>query len=189
MSRRKYIDEFDIKLLNVIKENPEYTVIQLGEAIDLTPGPTNTRVIRLKKEGFLEKDFSINYSKFGIEKRVFSFQLNMDLKTSTKKDVKSIFKEFSNKVKKERDILIESIDLLEDQDHTNWIWISFYPLSEKDLNSKNEKPTIKKYDNSNLSMLVKEYSKGISKLYNLVQTQKEIPQLSNIHVIRRKPLE
>lgn len=188
MSRRKYIDELDIKLLNVLKRYPNDTVIELSEKIDLSPGPTNTRVLRLKDEGFIKKDFSIDYTKFGITKRIFSFLLQNSSNNSNQIDTEKGLREINNKLKKVKNVLIESIALLENSKNEYWIWISFYPVNEKELNpSKNGNLNIE-YDNTNLSTSLKEYIQGESQLYKLLENNQILPELSKNHVIRKKLL-
>ena len=67
MSRKKYIDRVDLELLNTYRANPKMTVAELGEAIDLTPGPTHTRLTKLYEEKFFTNIVDIDYRRLGFE--------------------------------------------------------------------------------------------------------------------------
>ena len=65
--RRKYIDRIDIEMLNFMRANPKASIAEIGDRVDLTHGPTNTRIMHLAKEGLFQNAIQNNYRKLGFE--------------------------------------------------------------------------------------------------------------------------
>jgi len=55
MSRKKIVDEIDLRIINILSSKSNITNRELAELIELTPGPTLTRVNNLVKRGIITK--------------------------------------------------------------------------------------------------------------------------------------
>lgn len=62
------LDRIDIKILNILQENGATTNRELSQRIALSPGPTLTRVKRLRETGFIRSQHArINLAGFGFD--------------------------------------------------------------------------------------------------------------------------
>ena len=122
---KKYIDRTDLELLNTLKENPTFTVAELGEKVDLTPGPTHTRLRHLEKQGFFKNQIYINYSKFSITEHEFSFQLKTNKK---EKHITNVAENIADHLVKVQHTLILSVKAFKDESSgSTWIKVMYYP--------------------------------------------------------------
>jgi DNA-binding Lrp family transcriptional regulator len=66
MSRKKQIDEIDLKILNILQSEGSISNRDLARRVDLSPPPTLKRVMELVNNGFI-KSFAgiVDYHKFG----------------------------------------------------------------------------------------------------------------------------
>lgn len=190
MSRKKYIDRTDIELLNVLKENPEMTVTQLGNEVDLSPGPTHTRLIKLEEKGFFKKAIELDYSKFGIEEHIFSFNIEGDKNQVDRFNSQSVFNEVVGALSHARDILVISIELLQNEKNkSNKITVHYYPrYSDETIKQRDSKSLvkIKASDKNEVKNLLKDFIKSPT-TYQVIKRQVTNPHLDIGHVIRKKP--
>jgi len=191
MSRKKYIDRTDIELLNTLIVNPEYTVAELGEEIDLTPGPTHTRLTHLDEEGFFKNTNTIDYSKFGLKQHLFSFKLRGDENTTDQFNPKPTYKKAIDLLSEARESLITSIDLLNDEDDNSyWISISYYPrYSEKsnELRGLKTRNPLEIPTKNEIQHLLKKFITSDSGTLQVLERHEVHPILDNGHVQRKKP--
>ena len=51
--KARKLDELDVAILEALQEDASLTNQAIGEMIGLTPGPTHSRIKRLKEEGII----------------------------------------------------------------------------------------------------------------------------------------
>ena len=54
MSKKKALDSVDVAILNALQAGASMTNQAIGELVGLTPGPTHSRIKRLKEEGIIK---------------------------------------------------------------------------------------------------------------------------------------
>ncbi len=77
------MDEFDIKILNVLKNNSDMPLKDIGKTIGLySPSAVSRRINEMKKSGIIKKNIAlIDYEKLG-----YDFMTIVFIKTKYKKD-------------------------------------------------------------------------------------------------------
>jgi len=186
MARVKHIDQIDINLLNTMKLNPQYSIAQLGKVIDLSPGPTHTRLKHLQKHGFFKDDYKIMYEKFGLQEKVCFFELKPSEENYGNFHPQRVLDHFIKKLPQVYGILIESLELFSDAEDKNWIMIRFYPeINQAPRKSKDGK--IMSYDYEiELSLLFGKYFRN--KKYLHLDRKVEIPpMLTPLHRMKNEP--
>ena len=53
------IDQFDIKILNLVQENNKLRTEKIAEHVGLSPSAVQRRLRRLREEGIIEADISV----------------------------------------------------------------------------------------------------------------------------------
>lgn len=191
MSRKKYIDRIDIELLNTLAKQPDYSIEKLGSVVDLTPGPTHTRVRHLEDEKFYQNACTIDYSKFGLQEHVYSFKLIEDTDTVNKRDPESTYKKVKGVLSKAKNTLVTSVELsLDVKTSSHWIAVHFYPMySERsnDLRGMKKKESLEASDKFEIQTLLKKFVEGDSGTFLVLNKEKYLPPLDIGHVQRKKP--
>lgn len=185
MSRKKYIDRIDIELLNTLSANPKMTVAELGEEIDLTPGPTHTRLVNLEKivkngavvkEGFFKYTIEIDYSKFSMIEHEFSFQLKTNKK---EKHNTNVAKNIADHLVKVQHTLILSVKAFKDESSgSTWIKVMYYPRY----------PEFKVESEIEMENILSDFIEGLPTFLCLMDQIEVIPELDRGHTIRKKPI-
>lgn len=188
MGRKKYLDQTDINLLNTLKARPTYSIAELGKVVDLSPGPTHTRLTNLRQKGILKDDYKINYSKLGLKEKVCMFEIK---DSNRKHGVLNPHRIFTNIVKKLQEadfILIERVELFSDDDDNHWIMIRFYPLfkgkRETDLKG-NKRMLAYEVDISGLLMIY--LGSDHEKYLHLMSKVESAPMLTAVHRMKNEP--
>lgn len=187
MARVKYIDQIDINLLNAMKLNPQYSIAQLGKIIDLSPGPTHTRLKHLRKHGFFKDDYKIIYSRFGLQEKTCLFELKQSEDNHGHFFPQRLLDHFIKKLPLVRGILIDSLELSSDTEGRSWIMIRFYPeINQVPRKRKDGQRMAFDYE-MELSFLFGKYFKN--KKYLRLERKVEIPpMLSSLHRMKNEPL-
>ena len=55
----EYLDEIDLKLLNILHQNANYTTKELAQQVNLSASPVFERIKRLEKTGYIKKYIAI----------------------------------------------------------------------------------------------------------------------------------
>jgi len=190
MSRKKYIDRIDIELLNTLAEYPNYSIEKLGVEVELTPGPTHTRLRHLEDEGFYQIACIIDYSKFGLQEHVFSFKLTEDTASVDRREPGSTYKKVMGVLSKARNILVSSIDLTEDvQNNSHWITVHYYPMyseSSNELRGMKKKDPLEVSDKHEIQTLLKKFVECESGTIRVLKKHEVLPALNSGHVQRKK---
>jgi DNA-binding Lrp family transcriptional regulator len=193
MSRKKYIDRTDLELLNVLKKHPGYTVAKLGDEIDLSAGPTHTRLINLGEdgEGFFKNTIEIDYTKFGVQEHVFSFKLVEKKDQVDRFDPEDTFRQITETLSRPKESLITSIELLQDvTNQSHWVSVSYYPrYTEKTIRQRDSKKKDKDTpsDKDEIKNLLSQHINKGSKTLQLIKRQEFSPSLDIGHEIRKEP--
>lgn len=186
MGRKKYIDQIDINLLNALSANPQLNIAQLGEEIDLTPGPTHTRLERLRKDGFIRSDYKINYSKFGLEEKVFMFELKIGTTYYGDINQDDVLADVTKRLSQVKHALIESVEQYNDEDNKLWVMIRFYPItSETHIFGDTFRSKVYLYEPDIERLITGYISYGL--YYHLNRREKTIPQLTVKHRMKNEP--
>jgi len=187
MGRKKYLDQIDINLLNVMKLNPRYSIAQLGEEIDLSPGPTHTRFEKLRKKGFFTKDYKITYAKFGFEKKICLFEIETDAIKYRTINPETIFEEIVKKLSHAKYSLIESVDLFSDENDQNWVMIHLYPkVNEEPAVWEHGKRKVYAYE-YDIFELLSFYLNHKEKYFYLARKVEFTPMLTSAQRMKDKP--
>ena len=188
MKRNKYIDQIDLHLLNFIKAYPSATIAEIGETVDLTPGPTHTRLHKLKEKGFYRPDTKVYYSRFGLEEKVCIFELKQSEESSTTFNPKRNFDNIVKKLSEARMSLIESIELFSDNNQKNWIMIRLHPV--KNIAIKRDeagRKTSYDYQSEIFTLLIYHLAHSRERIYHLEQKVEVLPILSAEHRMKNEP--
>lgn len=66
------IDELDVKILNLLQTNAQYTYREIADKVNLSVTPIHDRIKRLEKEGFIQGYTTLlNKRKFGLALTVY----------------------------------------------------------------------------------------------------------------------
>lgn len=189
MSRKKYIDRTDLELLNTLKANPGMTVAQLGNEVDLTPGPTHTRLIRLEEDGFFKSTIEVDYSKFGVLEHAFTFLLKEDTQSVMKPNPEKTYKKIITLLNKAKESLITSVELfIEKNEEQHWISIRYFPrYSEEIIKQRASKEENKVSNLDEITALLSSYIDSESMTLQLVSKDDLNPELGIGNMIRKKP--
>lgn len=188
MGRKKYIDQIDINLLNAMKVNPRASIAQLGDEVDLSPGPTHTRLERMRKDGFFRNDFIINYSKFGMQEKICMFELKQTEGSNT---VFNPLRNFNNIVKKLSEVrmsVIESVELFSDSNEKNWVMIRLHP--ERNIAIKRDadgRKTSYDFQSEIFSLLIYHLAHSRERIYHLERKVEVLPLLTAAHRMKNEP--
>lgn len=76
--RKKTVDQTDIRILNILQSNAEITNHDLSKRVGLSPGPTLTRVKKLRKNSVIKKTIVV------VDEEVLGYKFKTYIMVSTK---------------------------------------------------------------------------------------------------------
>ena len=187
MGKKKYIDQIDINLLNIIKAYPNYSIAEIGQVIDLSPGPTHTRLINLREKGILRSDFKINYRKLGLKEKVCLFEIKLNLIYCKILNYKDFLPDMHKKLSKSNHVIVESIERYNDEEGRSWVMIRFYPvINEKHISGAAGPRKVYFYEYE-IGTLLREYVHLGVKYFHLEQKEEVIPLLTPHQRMKNEP--
>jgi DNA-binding Lrp family transcriptional regulator len=185
MGRKKYIDQIDINLLNVLKTCPEYSIAELGKVVDLSPGPTHTRLINMRKKGILKDDYKINYARLGLKEKVCLFELKED---NGGVNPHRIFDNIVKKLRQAEFIILESIEFFTDDENRIWVFIRFYPkVNERARIGRDGKKISLAYETDIFGLLMNYLVSNKEKYFHLVRKVEITPLLTSAQRMKNEP--
>ncbi|MEA5459959.1 Lrp/AsnC family transcriptional regulator [Arcicella sp. LKC2W] len=87
------IDKTDIRILQLLQENAQFTLKEISQKINLSMTPTHDRIKRLENEGVIEKYVTI------LNKKMIGNPLTVYCSISLDKQQKNHFEEFEEAIK------------------------------------------------------------------------------------------
>ena len=88
------IDKTDIRILQLLQENAQFTLKEISQKINLSMTPTHDRIKRLENEGVIEKYVTI------LNKKMIGNPLTVYCSISLDKQQKNHFEEFEEAIKR-----------------------------------------------------------------------------------------